>query len=180
MNFISVTEQVLRLFGRENLRFALIGGYAIGLWGVSRGTVDMDFLVHREDLAKLDEIMVEMQYNLRFRSDNVSHFNSVTAPSGKMDFLHAFRSLSLAMLDRAVPLKIFGDRFLMPTLIPEDLIGLKVQAMVNDSRREQLDLWDINALLKIHGKAMDWNLLETYFDIFDRTYLLKQLREQYS
>ena len=180
MNFISVTEQVLRLFDRKNLRFALIGGYAIGLWGVSRGTVNMDFLIHREDLDKLDQIMAGMLYKLRFRSDNVSHFSSETAPSGEMDFLHAYRPHSLAMLDRAVLLKIFGDRLLVNTLIPEDLIGLKIQAMVNDPRREQLDLWDIKALLKLHGREINWSLIEEYFVIFDRTSLLEQLRASYS
>ena len=97
-----------------------------------------------------------------------------------MDFLHAFRPHSLAMLDRAVLLKIFGDRLLVNTLIPEDLIGLKIQAMVNDPRREQLDLWDIKELLKLHGREIDWSLIEEYFVIFDRTSLLEQLRASYS
>jgi hypothetical protein len=180
MNFVSVTEQVLRLFGQESIRFALIGGYAAGLWGVSRSTVDMDFLLHRDDLEKLDRIMAAIGYELRFRSGNVSHFTSGSSPAGEMDFLHAFRPHSLAMLDRAVELKIFGGKLLVKTLIPEDLIGLKIQAIANDPRRERWDLRDIEALLKIHGRELDWSLVGEYFAIFDQTPLFDQLRKRYS
>ena len=180
MNFISVSEQVLQLFRYESIRFALIGGYAIGLWGVSRSTVDMDFLIHRDDLNTLDRIMAGMGYERRYRSENVSHFNSESAPCGEMDFLHAFRPHSLAMLDRAVERKILGGKLLVKTLIPEDLIGLKIQAIVNDPRREKWDLRDIEALLKIHGRELDWSLVGEYFAIFDQTPQFNHLKERYS
>lgn len=179
MNFINITEQVLLLFRQENIHFALIGGYAVGLWGVSRSTVDMDFLIRRDDLDKLDRIMAAMGYDLRFRSENVSHFSAETAACGEMDFLHAFRPHSLEMLGRAVDRKIFGGKLRVKTLIPEDLIGLKIQAIANDPRREKWDLSDIEALLKIYCRELDWSLVGEYFAIFDQTPLFKQLRERY-
>ena len=180
MNFIPFAEQIIRSFAREHIRYALIGGFAVGLWGVARGTVDLDFLINRDDLGTVDQIMAGLGYRLHFRSENVSHFISESAPTERVDFLHAFRPHALAMLDRAVERTIFSGRLRAKTLIPEDLIGLKIQALANDPRREQWDLRDIETLLKLHGRQVDWSLIGEYCTLFDRTPLFEQLKERYS
>jgi putative nucleotidyltransferase-like protein len=178
LNFITVTEQLITAFRTEGIRYALIGGYAVGLWGVARSTVDMDFLVLRDDLGRLDTVMERFGYRLHHRTDNVSHFVSA-GPFGSLDFLHAFRSHSLHMLERAVEKPLFGGAATVRVLIPEDLIALKIQAIANNPARERLDLNDIEELLRLHGKTLDWELLEEYFDIFERHDLFVQLREKY-
>lgn len=50
MNFKLVLEKLLTAFTEQNVRYALLGGFALGLWGGSRSTVDLDFLVHRDDM----------------------------------------------------------------------------------------------------------------------------------
>jgi hypothetical protein len=169
----------LASFNKENVHYALIGGYAIGLWGVARGTVDMDFLVLREDMDKVDRIMDSLGYELRFRSDNVSQFISSLAVFGEIDFLHAFRVHSRRMLERAVKKTIFREDLSVRVLMPEDLIGLKVQAIANNRDREPLDLYDIGEIMRLHGGSMDWKLVEEYFDIFEMRDLLVQLKEKF-
>ena len=64
-------------------------------------------------------------------------------------------------------------------LQPEDLIGLKLQALVNDPRREIREIEDMRALLaasKLEGRSVDWELLEDYFSLFERDALLQELR----
>jgi hypothetical protein len=78
-----------------------MGGMALGAWGVPRGTVDVDFLVHHEDMEKVDGIMQELGYECRYRSENVSQYISPLKVFGEVDFLHAFRTPSLSMLQRA-------------------------------------------------------------------------------
>ncbi len=57
MDFKLVTEKLLTAFNEHDIHYALIGGLALGAWGVPRGTVDMDFLVNRDDMEKVDAIM---------------------------------------------------------------------------------------------------------------------------
>jgi hypothetical protein len=55
----------------------------------------------------------------------------------------------------------------------EDLIGLKVQAIVNDPKnRYQVDAPDIHQLLKLHRDRMNMELVREYFRIFDKEALL--------
>lgn len=56
MDFKLVLEKLLSAFNEQNIRYALMGRFALGAWGVPRGTVDIDFLVHREDMEKVDAI----------------------------------------------------------------------------------------------------------------------------
>jgi hypothetical protein len=176
LNFRAVTEKLLSALHGEGVGYALIGGYAVGLWGVPRGTVDMDFLVRRDDLNKLDQIMRSLGYAIRHRSENVSQFIS---PLGEIDFLHAFRAHALRMLERAVEKPIFGGSLTIRVLRPEDLVGLKLQAIANDQGREHLDMYDIEELMRLHGSSMDWGLVEEYFAIFERQQLFARLKEKY-
>jgi hypothetical protein len=176
MNFRTVTEKLLASFREQDVKYALIGGYAVGLWGVTRGTVDMDFLVLRDDLAKLGRIMQGLGFELRHHSENVSQYIS---PWGEVDFLHAFRTHSLQMLNRSVEKKIFAESVTVNLLLPEDLIGLKVQAIANNEERRNLDMYDIEELMRLHGRTMDWGLLEEYFSIFDMHGLYAKLKGKY-
>ena len=90
MDFRAVTETLLSRFGEGNVAYALIGGYAVGIWGVPRGTVDMDFLVPKEDMAKVRDIMSVLGYQILFSSENVTQFTSAAPGLGEIDFLHAF------------------------------------------------------------------------------------------
>lgn len=67
----------------------------------------------------------------------------------------------------------------MKVLRPEDLIGLKVQATANDPSRKNADLADIELLMKHHGAALDWSLLQTYFELFGSGDIFNELRRQY-
>jgi len=157
MNFRTVTGQLIQNFVEEKISYALIGGYAVGLWGVARGTVDMDFLILRDDLARLDLIMGRLGFSLLHRSENVSQFDS---PAGGVDFLHAFRQHSRAMLERAVERSIFAGEVTVRVLLPVDLIGMKIQAMSNDPNRTGLDRYDIEELMRLHGQTLDWQPVE--------------------
>jgi hypothetical protein len=179
LDFKTVTKKLLAEFAEESIPYALIGGYAVGLWGVPRGTVDMDFLVRRDDMGKVHKIMESLGYEVRFASGNVSQYISPIAMFGEIDFLHAFRNATLRMLERSVQKTLFGDGISIQVLLPEDLIGLKVQAFSNDNRRESVDMYDIETLMKIHGEVLDWELVGEYFKLFESTPLFEELKRKY-
>ena len=73
-----------------------------------------------------------------------------------MDFLLARRKYSRAMLQRAREAPLFDGQLAVRTLLPEDLIGLEVQAIHNDPRnRLPVDACDIQLILAQHRDTMD-------------------------
>lgn len=179
MNFTRISEKLVKAFEKEGVRYALIGGLALGLHGVHRATVDIDFLVHRDDMDKVGGIMSALGYERHFRSDNVSQYASPLSAFGEVDFLHAFREASVGMLERAEEKETFGGALKVRTVGTEDLIGLKVQAMANDERRREGDLADIEALLDLHGKVADWERIRGYFDLFEMEDVFARLEGKY-
>jgi len=101
MDFKSVLSILLKRFDENNIDYGLMGGFALGLWGVGRTTVDIDFLVKRDDMKKTDEIMLDAGYECKYKSENVSQYISSLKVFGEVDFLHAFREAILEMLKRA-------------------------------------------------------------------------------
>ena len=76
-------------------------------------------------------------------------------------------------------LKEFGEDLAIVTLIPEDIIGLKIQAIANDEDRTARDKSDIHALLGArlkNGEQIDWPLLNEYCGLFDFNDLYEELR----
>ncbi|MBI2266985.1 MAG: nucleotidyltransferase family protein [Armatimonadetes bacterium] len=162
MDFKLVTEKLVAAFRKLDVRYAVIGGFALGLWGYGRGTLDLDVLTNRDDLDKVDNIMQQLGYELKYRSENVSQYVSPLKIFGEVDFLHAFRSASLEMLARADEKEVFGGSLTIRVLRPEDLIGLKLQAMKNDPARSAVDAADIEALVASQGNSLSWPIIEEY------------------
>lgn len=59
---------------RHDIRYALLGGFAMGLWDGSGITVNLDFVVNHDDMLKIDEIMHSLGYSCNYKGENVSHF----------------------------------------------------------------------------------------------------------
>lgn len=179
MDFRLVLEKLLNSFEEQKIRYALMGGFALGVWGVPRATVDIDFLVHKNDMEKVDRIMKGLGYECRHKTENVTQYISSLKVFGEVDFIHAFRTPSLDMLERVVEKKVFDESASVKVLQLEDLIGYKVQGMANDESRRALDLSDIESLLRLNTVDMDWSLIKEYFDLFGFNELFKELKEKY-
>jgi hypothetical protein len=135
MDFKAVLSLLLKKFNEDNVNDALMGGFALGLCGVGRTTVDIDFLISRDDIKQIEKIMTEAGYERRYRTENVSQYVSPLAVFGEVDFLHAFRKASLEMLKRAQEKRVFNHSLKIRALMPEDLVELKLQAIKNDPQR---------------------------------------------
>jgi len=179
MDFETVIEKILTAFEKAGIRYALMGGFALGIWGVHRTTVDIDFLIDRDGLEKAHKIMSDLTYQCLHHTENVSQYVSPLNIFGEVDFLHAFRSASRRMLERSEEKKIFGGRLTIRVLRPEDLVGLKVQAMVNDKSRWTNDLADIEGIMALHKAELDWSIIEEYFALFGLEEMGQELRRRY-
>lgn len=168
MDFLRVITEVGGALTRSGVRYALIGGFAMALRGVQRATVDLDFILALEDLEIADQRLRAQGYRRVFHSENVSHYRSDDDEFGRIDILHAFRSPSLSMLDRAEMLEV-APSVKLPVARMEDIIGLKIQAACNDPDRSDQDWLDIRHLLEaaaIDGHVPDWELIGQYLEIF--------------
>jgi hypothetical protein len=139
----------------------------------------MDFLVNRDDMEKVRQIVEGLGYRCIHASENVTQFASDDKRRGSLDFLHAFRPASLLMLERAAHKSVFDNEQTIPVLLPEDLIGLKVQAINNDPSRTAFDMNDIEALMRIFGSSLDWKRIEGYFELFGMQAAVAGLRKEY-
>lgn len=178
MDYKLVLKKIIKAFKEQNVRYALIGGFALGLWGVVRGTMDLDFLVARDDMGKVDAITGGLGYKSFYRTENVTQYVSDNNALGELDFLHAFRAHSVSMLTRAEEKEIFGGEMFVRVLLPDDIIGLKVQAAANDPARRAVDMADIESLIRLHKKRIDWALIEEYFSIFGLIDTLHEIRKR--
>ncbi len=179
VNFERVLEALLSEFDRLHIRYAAIGGFALGVLGYPRATIDLDFLVHIDDLSKVHDLLTKLGYQRLVHTENVSQYRHHDAAWGSVDFIHAFRQSSLAMLARAKSYPVFGAKQTVKAAAAEDVIGLKVQAMVNDPDRKRQELADIESLLNLFGLKLDWKRIQEYYDIFGLGEEAKQLRERF-
>ena len=179
MDFERVLRALLPAFRRKKIRYAVIGGFALGVLGYGRATMDLDFLVHRDDLDGLHAALTALGYKCLLRTENVSHYEHRDPAWGGLDFIHAFRQTSLGMLARAKRYKVFGGRQNLRVADPEDVIGLKVQAMVNDPDRKSQEVADIEMLMRLYGAKLDWERIQDFYDIFGLKGEASRLRKRF-
>jgi len=79
------------------------------------------------------------------------------------------------MMLRAQKSPVFDGKFEIKTILPEDLIGLKVQAIANDPRnRFPVDAPDIQRILQVKIGEIDMELVRMYFELFSKEDLLDE------
>ena len=76
---------------------------------------------------------------------------------------------------RARKSPVFDGKYKLKTILPEDLIGLKVQAISNDpGNRFHVDAPDIQRILQNKIDEIDMKLVRLYFELFSKEDLLDE------
>ena len=180
MDFEQVLKTLLEGFDRFRIRYAVCGGFALGVLGVPRATADLDLLVHQDDLETLHGCLAGLGYARKAQTENVSQYIHPDAARGVLDVLHALRQHALAMLERAGTHPVFGGTRTIKVLQPEDVIGLKVQAMANNPARLARETVDIEALMEHYGARLDWDRIQEFYELFEFGEEGRRLRERFS
>jgi hypothetical protein len=142
---------------KAGVTHALIGGFALALYGQHRATADIDFLADGSKKEIIKKSLIEHGFNLIHETNEVLQFTGI----GYLDILLANRPLSLEMLKNS----IVNNDLKVSILQPEDLIGLKIQAYKNDSSRTLQDKADIQKLLELENINLD--KVKKYADLFN-------------
>jgi hypothetical protein len=147
---------------------ALIGGMALSEYGYSRGTQDVDWIIPEESVEVVVKRFLSEGFQIFFRSEDVLQFTG----KAEIDFLIARRPVSRGMIEDAN----YSDGLQMPILKVEDLIGLKIQAYINNPKRKFKDLGDIQELID-KNQALDWVKVKFYADQFNEWKTLEGLKK---
>jgi predicted nucleotidyltransferase len=146
-------------FTREDIPYALIGGYAVAVWGEIRATKDIDLLCHAADIRRINEGLKRAGFKFEHRTGDVDDPVSdvVRIELGDslvtcvVDVLAGIRGAPAGVLDRCVWIQIEGNS--VPVVSAEDLVVLKLLA---GSVR---DLEDARSILHLHGDRLDIPML---------------------
>ncbi len=179
MDFEQVLTTLLALLEQGQIRYGVVGGFALGILGVPRATQDFDLLVDREDLSRVHSILKRLGYARHALTENVSHYQP-DAAWGSINILHAFRKYSVAMLRRVNTVPVLNGSRQIKVLQPEDLVGLKVQVMTNDPLRASKERADIESLAAAYGSRLDWDRIQEFYELFDLKDEAIMLRRQYA
>jgi hypothetical protein len=150
---------------RNGIDHALIGGFALAVYGNHRATSDIDFLADGSKKELIKSCLLGEGFVLSFESLEVLQFSG----PGFLDVLLAHRPLSQEMLQNSVKNSILG----VYVLRAEDLVGLKIQAYKNDLTREFQDKADIQKLLE--NPNLDLTLIKKYADLFQEWEVIQKL-----
>ena len=162
-------EEVIASLSRVDARFALIGGLALASHKVIRATQDIDLLTDLEKADDIERELVAIGYRCLHRSPDAGNY---LRGDERVDFIYASRPAARRLLSDAMTLQTaFGEVRVIST---EGLIGLKLQALVNNPRRTQ-DLEDIRALIAANRQALKMDEVRDYFRLFNREALLEEL-----
>lgn len=179
MDFERVLKTLLAEFERREIRYATIGGFALGALGAERTTKDLDFLIGRDDLDRVYEIMKGLGYLRYAQTANVTHYRHPDADWVSVDVIHGLRKHARDVLGRAKPYPIFGNALTIRVADPEDVIGFKVQAIANNPARHTQDAADIERLMEVYRDRLDWGRIQEYYDLFDMGDEARRLQERF-
>jgi hypothetical protein len=157
------------LFQNEGIDHALIGGLALVNLGLARATVDVDLLIDAEDKDKAKNLLLKNGFSLAFESAEFLQFTGL----GYLDILLAQRPISREMLKNATIINEINIK----CLLPEDIIGLKIQAYTNDPSREFQDKADIQFLIENYSQ-MDWKKIRSYADLFSKWNEIEEIKNK--
>ena len=176
VNLKEVLKILISRFQNKGIDFVLSGGLALSTMGIFRFTKDIDFLIFEESKKSIHDIMTDLDYQKQdFSTEEIFSYWSPIKALGQIDYLFARRKYTRAMMRRAKKCPVFDGEYMLKTILPEDLIGLKIQAISNDpANRFPVDASDIQRILQIKTNEIDMELVRKYFELFSKEDLLDE------
>ena len=148
MNFVAVLQGLLAFFEERKIRYAVIGGVGLGGYGMSRATVDLDFVVDAGAQQEVIHFLESLGYRTLHRSTGYSNHQHPEPERGGVDMVYVQEPTSGRIFTAARILDGPGG-MKIPVPRPEHLIAMKVVAMKNDPSRTYQDMADIRFLVSL-------------------------------
>ena len=163
MEFKKVITTILLELDKHDIPYALIGAVAMGFWGIQRDTVDVDVLVKERDREKVIALIKSFGYDHIVSSKFADQFSHILKNMGLVDFLYTQREKGIIESSRAFK----SGGIDIQVALPEDIIGMKLDGIRNNPKREMKDWADIQSIVEIMGDKLDWEKVRHYCKITD-------------
>jgi hypothetical protein len=147
MTHPTIFHLISNVFGKANIRYVLIGGFAVNYYKVSRQTADVDFLLALNDLDLALEVLKKSGYREIARGEAFARLESEDLRLMNLDLLVTETETLDRIIAEGKETWIAGLKFIVPSL--EHLIAMKLHSIKNNPRlREYRDLPDIINLIE--------------------------------
>jgi len=134
----------------RDIALVLVGGWALNAYGVSRQTLDVDFLIDETDFGALRKALTDHSYQQVYKDHVFAKLRSERADNLDIDLLFVDSSTIDAVVVEGRDLTIEGASFRVPSLL--HLVAMKLHALKNNEANRRLrDLPDIMALIEANS-----------------------------
>jgi hypothetical protein len=129
----------------------LVGGWAINMLGMSRTTLDFDFMIFEMEFDELAVCIKKMGYRQVVKTDLFARFQSERNNQlPYIDCLFADEGTYQKIASSGKKVDVFGAEFILPSAM--HIIAMKLHAVKHgETHRLSKDFNDILALIEIHN-----------------------------
>lgn len=146
MKYHTVFNLLADVFRKSGIRSILIGGFAVNYYRVTRQTIDVDFLITKDDFNKIINLLESEGYKKDEEREIFARLKGSLPYMMDIDFMFIDESTFDKIIDNGKEIEIAGEKFIVPSI--KHLIALKLHAIKNNSERRYKDLIDIIGLVK--------------------------------
>ena len=150
MNYPTVFHLISDVSKKAGIWCVLIGGFAVNYYKVTRQTVDVDFLITKDDFKEILSLLEKAGYKQDFSQKVFARLKSAdSAYLMDIDFMFVDKETLNKIMKDGKRISIAGQEFTVPSL--NNLIALKLHSIkYNPKIRENKDLPDIINLIRIN------------------------------
>ncbi|MBD3315071.1 MAG: hypothetical protein GF344_04735 [Chitinivibrionales bacterium] len=172
---ISIFKKLANIFKQTGVTAVLIGGYAVNAHKVTRHTVDIDFLIFRDDFDKVFKELEPVGYAIAHQQDA---FVQLTGKGLRdIDFMLSDAETAYAMYNTGDRITIAGELFVTPSL--GNLIALKLHSIRWNPHRELVDLPDIILLLQANDVDIESAEIKVLFEKYGTPELYQKAQKSF-
>jgi predicted nucleotidyltransferase len=153
MQYPTIFHLISAVSAKSGTRCVLIGGFAINYYNVPRQTLDVDFLITKDDFDKISEQLRKAGFELGNIQEVFAQFKGTDHYLMDLDFMFVDKQTLDKIIADGKEITISKQKFTIPSL--NTLIALKLHAIKYNQRlREYKDLPDIINLIR--ANKMDY------------------------
>jgi len=153
MQYPTIFHLISAITNKEGATCVLIGGFAINYYKVTRQTIDVDFLITKEDFKKISDQLKKAGFEPDCDQEIFTRFKGPDQYLMDIDFMFVDKETLDKIIKDGKEIFIAKQKFTVPSL--NTLIALKLHAIkYNQKLREYKDLPDIINLIRVN--SMDY------------------------
>ena len=176
MNLQGVLDRLSHESALRRIPLVLVGGWALHHHGVSRQTLDVDFMVAAEYLKDVGRILESCGYEMVYRTNLFSKYRSCEESLLDVDVMQIDGGTMRKILEKAKSARMGDADFRVPCL--DHLLAMKMHALKhNEQYRLSKDFPDILALVEQNNVDVESDAFRELCFRFGNESLLKRIRE---